>query len=311
MTEVRTCVSMNPYFRLTNDSHYYSPMDIDIIGRKGAALCDLYHLGMVVPPAFVISAENSIETYSKNGSSDKRLDKHLINDYRKAVHELEEQTGKIFGEEFPPASELVEQHSTKLPLLFSVRSSAPVSLPGMTETVLNLGVNDEIVKKLARTSNNPRWAYDTYRRFLQMFGNIVMGVDKKLYENILEAARNKAGVAQNYLLTAEDLMEVVEDFKALAVVPDDPWEQLQLTIEAMFRSWYSPRAVKYRDVYNIDNALGTAVIVQSMVYGNMSGRSGSGIAFTRNPDSGAKELSGEYLANAEVNRKIYSFQSGT
>ena len=136
-----------------------------------------------------------------------------------------------------------------------------------------------------------------------MFGDVVMGVDKKLYENILEAARNKAGVTQDYMLTFEDLTDVVKQFKALVYIPDDPWEQLQLTIEAMFRSWYSPRAVKYRDVNNIPSEIGTAVIVQSMVHGNMNTKCGCGFSCTRNPTTGSKELCGDFLPNAEVKSK--------
>lgn len=149
-------------------------------------------------------------------------------------------------------------------------------------------------------TNNPRWAYDTYRRFLQMFGNVVLGTNKQPYEDILEAARKRRAVPHESLLPVGDLQEVVEQFKLLAAVPEDPWEQLRMAVEAVFRSWFSPLAVKYRDVHSIPGDLGTAVTVQSMVYGNQNVLSGSGVAFTRNPITGAKELYGEYLTNSEV-----------
>lgn len=258
----------------------------------------MFRQGMPVPSAFVITTDACKDYYHQSEKGNK-LGPHLINDYKKAIHEMEVQTNKKFGGEcHDPRTKpaVVPKH----PLLLSVRSSAAVAMPGMMQTILNLGINEEIVDCMARLSGNPRWAYDTYRRFLQMFGHVVLNVEMKCYEDILEKARMKRGVAHNSLLTMADLVEVVKEFRAVAAVPDDPWEQLQMAVEAVFMSWYSPVALKYRDVHCISDDLGTAVTVQSMVFGNMNIRSGSGIAFTRNPSTGSKELYGEFLPNAEV-----------
>eukprot|EP00600_Ochromonadales_sp_CCMP1393_P008438 CAMPEP_0174954150 /NCGR_PEP_ID=MMETSP0004_2-20121128/265_1 /TAXON_ID=420556 /ORGANISM="Ochromonas sp., Strain CCMP1393" /LENGTH=988 /DNA_ID=CAMNT_0016201933 /DNA_START=1859 /DNA_END=4825 /DNA_ORIENTATION=- len=261
-----------------------------VLGNKGANLCEMYRLGMPVPPAFVITAESCLEYFKQD---DEELDKDLVAEYTKGVHEIESQTGKQFGGNFKT------QHPLKPPLLLSVRSGAAVSMPGMMDTILNLGINDDIVDVLARISNNPRWAFDTYRRFLQMFGNVVLGVDKQLYEDVLQVAREKRGVPHDSLLTMADLVDVVKEFKKIATVPAEPWEQLNMAVQAVFKSWYSPRAVKYRDIHHMHEVLGTAVNIQSMVYGNMNTRSGSGVAFTRNPTTGEKEMYGEFLSNAE------------
>jgi hypothetical protein len=179
----------------------------------------------------------------------------------------------------------------------------------MMQTVLNVGINDQIVENMAHISLNPRWAYDTYRRFLQMFGNVVLNLDEMPYEEILSVARSKRNVPHDSLLEEEDLKEVVKQFKLLTNVPDDPWVQLDMAIQAVFRSWNSPRAVKYRDINNISADYGTAVVVQSMVYGNLNAQSGSGVAFTRNPTTGAKELYGEYLPNSEVRDNTHTNQA--
>jgi len=186
------------------------------------------------------------------------------------------------------------------PLLLAVRSGAAVSMPGMMGTVLNVGINEHIVEYMAQNSQNPRWAYDTYRRFLQMFGNIVYNMDLQPYEDIVANVRKARGVDHDSQLLAEDFQEIVRHFKLLVAVPDDPWEQLHLSIEAVLKSWNSPRARKYREVNGIPHNLGTAVTVMSMVYGNLNDFSGSGVAFSRNPTTGAKELYGEYLTNAVV-----------
>ena len=275
----------------------------------------MYRLGMPVPPAFIITADCCIEYFKQQEKEGKekdggvgsmevvregsKLEHQLLMDCKKAVHELEMQTGKVFGGDLTATS-------PKNPLLLSVRSGAAVSMPGVMDTVLNLGINEEITNFLARTSGNPWWAFDSYRRFLQMFGDVVLGVGKRRYEEILEAARIKCSVAHDSLLPLPALKEVVAQFKALAEVPEDPWQQLQMAIEAVFRSWYSPRAVKYRDINGIAGDLGTAVTVQSMVYGNMNTKSGSGVAFTRNPATGQKELYGEFLFNAEVREGLGS-----
>jgi pyruvate,orthophosphate dikinase len=252
-------------------------------------------LGIPVPPGFVISTE-CCKDFLKLDVEQKvtRISDQLRSDYKNTVLELERVTGKKYGGTFPVKSD------TPLPLLLSVRSGAPVSMPGMMQTVLNVGINDQIVENMAHISLNPRWAYDTYRRFLQMFGNVVLNLDEKPYEDILSAARGKRNVPHDSQLEEEDLKEVVKQFKLLANVPEDPWVQLDMAIQAVFRSWNSPRAVKYRDINNISSDYGTAVVVQSMVYGNLNAQSGSGVAFTRNPTTGAKELYGEYLSNAEV-----------
>ncbi len=221
---------------------------------------------------------------------------HFIDEYSKSIKELEKQTGKQFG----VGMEKQQGHPNDVaPLLLSVRSGAAIPIPGLMNTVLNLGINDELVQVMARISNNPRWAFDTYRRFLQMYGTVVLNIDKKIYDDILEKACKKQGVQCCSELRTADLQQVVADFKEVAVVPQDPWEQLQVAIESMFCSWYSPRAVKYRDIHNMVSDMGTAVVVQSMVYGNMNARSGSGLAYSRSPVTGEKEVFGSYLANAE------------
>mmetsp|Transcript_34420 Transcript_34420/g.75871 ORF Transcript_34420/g.75871 Transcript_34420/m.75871 type:complete len:190 (-) Transcript_34420:355-924(-) len=173
-------------------------------------------------------------------------------------------------------------------------------MPGMMQTVLNLGINDEIVEALALLSSNPHWAYDCYRRFLQMYGTVILGADSARYDAVLKEARTARGVAKDTQLTVADLVEVVTKFKTFAEVPQDPWEQLLKTVESCFSSWLNPAAVKYRDIHCIQEELGTAVVVQSMVYGNWNARSGTGVMSTRNPQTGAKEMYGEFLQNAEV-----------
>lgn len=258
-------------------------------------------MGLPVPSAFIITAECCVEYFKEDGLKGTKLNTHLWDDICKGVHELEMQTGKSFGMERGVKSPMVRsQQEAKHMLLLSVRAGAMVSMPGMMDSVLNLGINDEVAEAMARATNNPRWAFDTYRRFLQMFGTVVLGTDKQPYEDILEAARKRRAVPHESLLPVADLQEVVEKFKLLASVPEDPWEQLRMAVEAVFRSWYSPLAVKYRDIHGIPGDLGTAVTVQSMVYGNQNVLSGSGVAFTRNPTTGAKELYGEYLTNSEV-----------
>lgn len=261
----------------------------------------MFRLGLPVPPGFVITTETCTDFFNQQGKTQTQLSTVLVDQYTKAIHELEKQTGKYFGGVQVGKQGIIstlEQINT-IPLLLSVRSGAAVSMPGMMDTILNLGINEELVLIMARLSNNPRWAFDTYRRFLSMFGTVVLGAEKSKYEEVMEKARKRRGVEYDSMLTMSDLQTVVKHFKEIATVPDDPWEQLQMAIEAVFCSWYSPRAVKYRDIHGISNDLGTAVTVQSMVYGNMNMRSGSGVAFTRNPATGEKVFYGEYLNNAE------------
>jgi pyruvate, orthophosphate dikinase len=266
----------------------------------------MHRLGIPVPPAFIITTDSCLAYFkSKDEEGNNgcpKLCSLLLEDCTKAVHSLETATGKKFGGDFllVDGTQKSDWKDTKDPLLLSVRSGAAVPMVGMMDAILNIGINDQIVAFMAHRSGNPRWAWDSYRRFLQMFGTVVLGIDKKLYEDVLLGARLRSNVHHDSLLTAAVLEEVVQQFKTIAAVPSDPWEQLKLAIEGVFRSWQSPGAVKYRDIHGISDALGTAVTVQSMVYGNMNIRSGSGVAFTRNPGTGIKELYGEYLTNAEV-----------
>eukprot|EP01038_Epipyxis_sp_PR26KG_P012263 gene12263-16443_t len=268
--------------------------DSNLLGNKGSNLCEMFKLGLPVPAGFIITTETSLEYYQQQLSdSSGASSKQLIDEYSHGIKELEKQTGQTFGGIDSAKS------AEYIPLLLSVRSGAAVSMPGMMDTILNLGINDEVAIVLARFTNNVRFAYDTYRRFLQMYGTVVLQVDKESYEYILQNAKNRRGVKSDSELTADDLKIIVEEFKALAKVPEDPWEQLRLAINAVFGSWYSTRAIKYRDIHNISNELGTAVTIQCMVYGNMNNHSGSGVAFTRDPSTGIKRFYGEYLENAE------------
>ena len=184
------------------------------------------------------------------------------------------------------------------PLLVSVRSGAPVSMPGMMNTILNLGLNDAITAGLAERTGNPRFAYDSQRRFIQMFADVVLGVDGERYEDVIEAHKKAKGYETDPEMTAEDWQAVIAEFKAIAPIPEDPFEQLRLAIEAVFTSWHSPRAQVYREMNEIPESLGTAVTVQPMVFGNFGDTSGSGVAFTRNPATGVAERYGEFLFNA-------------
>jgi pyruvate,orthophosphate dikinase len=296
--------------------------DKNLLGSKGANLCEMFRLGLpgehflsdthlktfflirsncyLVPPGFVVTTEACSEFFKQEKH---KLLEQFVDEYAKSVRELEKLTGKQFGGGAAAAGGGTPQHKDQphdvMPLLLSVRSGAATPIPGLMETVLNLGVNDELVLVMARVSNNPRWAYDTYRRFLQMYGTVVLSIEAKIYADILDKAVQKSGVAGASELGAAALQEVVAQFKEVAVVPQDPWEQLQVALESMFCSWFSPRAVKYRDLHGLVGDLGTAVVVQAMVYGNMNSRSGVGLAFTRSPVTGEKTVYGRYLANAE------------
>jgi pyruvate,orthophosphate dikinase len=180
------------------------------------------------------------------------------------------------------------------PLLFSVRSGAPVSMPGMMNTILNLGINDEIAEGLAQRTGNPRFAYDCYRRFIQMFADVVLGADAHAMEQVIEDYKKQHGYANDVAMQAEDWQAVIERFKAMVDFPEDPFVQLRLAVEAVFQSWHTPRANVYREMNNIPTHLGTAVNVQSMVFGNFGEDSGSGVAFTRNPATGEREFFGEF-----------------
>ena len=272
-----------------------------ILGGKGANLAEMANIGLPVPPGFTITCQTCME-YANAGNTWPEGALDTIHEYRL---DLEERIGKKIGD-------------AEDPLLVSVRSGAPMSMPGMMDTVLNLGLNDQSINGLIKQTENPRFAWDSYRRFIQMFSNVVMGLDGDLFENAIDAMKNDRGVASDTDLTAEDLQELVAEFKAhlrrerlrrrvpqpgggrcRAAFPQDPMVQLQLAIEAVFGSWNNPRAVLYRKQNKIADDLGTAVNVQSMVFGNKGNTSATGVAFTRNPANGEKEFYGDYLVNAQ------------
>ena len=260
----------------------------NLLGGKGANLAEMTNLGMPVPPGFTISTEACTDYYNDGREINDETRKQIFD----ALEWLEGVRGKKFGDENDP-------------LLVSVRSGAPVSMPGMMDTILNLGLNDRSVAGFARKTGNPRFAYDSYRRFIQMFSDVVMGQPKTLFDAILEDEKKKHGYVYDTELQAEDLQNVIAEYKKLyreqqgEDFPQDPRVQLMEAIKAVFRSWDNPRANTYRRMYDIPYELGTAVNVQSMVFGNMGNTSGTGVAFTRNPATGAKGIYGEYLINAQ------------
>ena len=255
--------------------------DRDLLGGKGADLCEMTKLGLPVPYGYVITTPTCRDFFEAGN----KLPSLLEQEYRVALDLVEKKMGARFGD-------------PENPLLFSVRSGAAVSMPGMMNTILNLGLNDEIVEGLANKTDNPRFAWDSYRRFIQMFADVVLGVDGHKFEHEIiqyKAAHNKT---QDVEMTAQDWQEIVRIFKTLAEFPQDPFVQLKLAVEAVFLSWYTPRANVYREMNNIPEALGTAVNVQAMVFGNFGDDSGSGVAFTRDPSTGEHYFFGEYLFNA-------------
>ncbi len=266
----------------------------DLLGGKGANLAEMTNLGIPVPAGFTISTEVCIEYYKNN----QQLPEGLEDEVLEALRRVEEVMQAKFGDR-------------ENPLLVSVRSGARVSMPGMMDTVLNLGLNDETVQGLIKKTNNSRFAYDSYRRFVAMYGDVVLGMkpeskdDVDPFEEILEAKKKERGVQYDTELTAEDLKELVQEFKEAIKkrtgkpFPEDPYEQLWGAIGAVFSSWNNERAIVYRKINNIPDHWGTAVNVQSMVFGNMGDDSGTGVAFTRNPATGEKELYGEFLMNAQ------------
>jgi pyruvate,orthophosphate dikinase len=259
----------------------------DILGGKGAGLAEMTNIGLPVPAGFTISAE-VCDYYYKNG---KTYPEGLAEEIEENLKRLEKVTGKKFGD---PSN----------PLLVSVRSGAAISMPGMMDTILNLGLNDEVVKGLATMTNNPRFAYDAYRRFIQMFGDVVLGINKNEFEAILEERKKEKGIEWDSQLTENDLKEIVEKFKEIYKkhnyeFPQDPRKQLEMAIEAVFKSWMNERAIKYREINDIKGLLGTAVNVVEMVFGNMGEDSGTGVGFTRNPNNGEKEFYAEFLPNAQ------------
>ncbi|MFA7554653.1 MAG: pyruvate, phosphate dikinase [Spongiibacteraceae bacterium] len=255
--------------------------DRDLLGGKGANLCEMTTLGLPVPFGFIITTPTCREFFE----SGNKLPALLEQEYRVALDLVEKKMGARFGD-------------PENPLLFSVRSGAAVSMPGMMNTVLNLGLNDEIAEGLARKTNNPRFAYDSYRRFIQMFADVVMGVDGDLFEHALERYKAEHNKQLDVEMSAEDWQAIIAIYKTLVQFPEDPFVQLKMAVEAVFLSWYTPRAHVYREMNNIPETLGTAVNVQAMVFGNFGEDSGSGVAFTRNPSTGEHRFFGEFLFNA-------------
>ncbi|WP_368993712.1 pyruvate, phosphate dikinase [Caldifermentibacillus hisashii] len=260
----------------------------NILGGKGANLAEMTNIGLPVPFGFTISTQACNDYYKAGKKISDTVEQQIL----VALEQLEEKTGKKLGD-------------VTNPLLVSVRSGSVFSMPGMMDTVLNLGMNDETVKAVARLTNNERFAYDSYRRFIQMFSNVVLGIDLFYFEQFLEETREKKGYKVDPELTAEDWQEVIAGYKAIVKrqkkieFPQNPQEQLFLAIRAVFDSWNNQRAIVYRRIHKIPDSLGTAVNVQSMVFGNMGNDSGTGVAFTRNPSTGEHQLYGEYLMNAQ------------
>ncbi|MEL1136220.1 pyruvate, phosphate dikinase [Desulfitobacterium sp. THU1] len=260
----------------------------DLLGGKGANLAEMTNIDLPVPPGFTITTE-ACNDYYANG---RNLPEGIWEQIVPALANIEEATGKKFGDKVNP-------------LLVSVRSGAKFSMPGMMDTILNLGLNDDTVEGLAASTQNQRFAYDSYRRFIQMFGDVVLEVEHHEFERILEDAKEKQGVSYDSELSAESLKEIVVGYKKLiqrrtgSPFPLDPMQQLEQAILAVFRSWNNDRAIVYRKINEIPDNIGTAVNVQSMVFGNMGNDSGTGVAFTRNPSTGERALYGEYLMNAQ------------
>ncbi|PKB81363.1 MAG: pyruvate, phosphate dikinase [SAR202 cluster bacterium Io17-Chloro-G9] len=260
----------------------------DLLGGKGSNLCEMVSLGLPVPPGFVISTQVCQEYYALGN----RIPQGLSEGVKSNVHLLEKSLGRTFG-------------SATNPLLLSVRSGAKVSMPGMMDTILNLGINDDIVKGLASMMGDPRPAFDAYRRFLQIYANVVLEVPAGTFEEILATHKQRAGVELDYQLNEGHLKAIIADYKgavhqaAGAEVPVDPWQQLDQAVSAVFRSWNTPRAIFYRDHNGISHDMGTAVTIMSMVFGNLGETSGTGVLFTRNPSQGDREIYGEFLPNAQ------------
>jgi len=260
----------------------------DVLGGKGAGLAEMTNAGLPVPPGFTI-ATSACRLYFQNGN---KTPDFILAQKNEALAKLESLLGQKLGD-------------LKKPLLVSVRSGAKFSMPGMMDTILNLGMNDEVAEVIAEKSQNRRFAYDSYRRFIQMFGNVVMEIPKDKFEHVFDGQKKKKKVKLDTELTAEDLQDVIAEYKNVVRkdvgkdFPQDPHIQLDMAIEAVFRSWYNPRAKTYRRLNKISDDLGTAVNVQTMVFGNMGDTSGTGVGFTRDPATGAKEFYGEFLMNAQ------------
>src|SRR5579884_3987674 len=260
----------------------------DILGGKGAGLAEMTNIGVPVPPGFTISTEVCTYFYAHNKSYPPELKKVV----EENLARVEKSAGKKFGD-------------PKKPLLVSVRSGARASMPGMMDTILNLGLNDATVEGLIRTTGNPRFAYDCYRRFITMYSDVVLGLGHEHFEELLDHHKERQGYNLDTDLTADDWAELVERYKKRVLdelgrpFPQDPHEQLWGAIGAVFGSWMNQRAITYRKLHNIPESWGTAVNVQAMVFGNMGDTSATGVAFTRNPSTGERRLYGEFLINAQ------------
>ncbi|MDY3939619.1 MAG: PEP/pyruvate-binding domain-containing protein, partial [Spirochaetia bacterium] len=260
----------------------------DLLGGKGANLAEMTNLGIPVPPGFTIATKGCDLYYHNN----RQLPQIILDQVDENLSKLEKLTGKKLGD-------------PKNPLLVSVRSGAAVSMPGMMDTILNLGLNDQAVEGLAQLTNNPRFAWDSYRRFIQMFSDVALGMDINLFESLLEKKKEERGVELDTELNAADLKDLVARYKETFKVhqnrefPQDAKAQLIDAIYAVFRSWQNDKAIKYRRLNNIEGLLGTAVNVQSMVFGNSGDGSGTGVCFSRDPSTGENYFYGEYLMNAQ------------
>ncbi|MBQ3022161.1 MAG: pyruvate, phosphate dikinase, partial [Clostridia bacterium] len=260
----------------------------NLLGGKGANLAEMTAIGLPVPQGFTITTEACTQYYEDGRKINDEIQAQIM----EYIDKMEEICGKKFGDK-------------ENPLLVSVRSGARASMPGMMDTILNLGLNEDVVQAMAAKSGNPRWAYDCYRRFIQMYSDVVMEVGKKYFEQLIDEMKEKKGVSNDIDLTAEDLKTLAEQFKAEYKskigkdFPTDPKEQLMGAVEAVFRSWDNPRANVYRRDNDIPYSWGTAVNVQMMAFGNMGDDCGTGVAFTRDPATGEKGLMGEFLVNAQ------------
>jgi len=258
------------------------------LGGKGYGLVQMTAMGLPVPPGIIILTQACKEYYQNGG----KIPEGLFDELKQKMAQLEVKTGKKFGD-------------PKNPLLLSVRSGAPYSMPGMMDTILNLGLNDQVVEGLVSLSGDKFFAYDAYRRFIQMFGRIAMGVKGERFEKVLEEVKQRLNIKHDIEIPPEEMKKVVEEFKKIIReetgrdFPQDPWTQLKMAVEAVFKSWNNPRAIEYRKYYKIPDDLGTAVNIQMMVFGNLGERSGSGVGFTRNPSTGEKKLYGEFLPKAQ------------
>ena len=261
----------------------------NLLGGKGANLAEMTNLGLPIPQGFTVTTEACTDYYKQGETISEEIQEQIF----KNLADLEELMGKKFGD-------------TEDPLLVSVRSGARASMPGMMDTILNLGLNDVAVEGFAKKTGNPRFAYDSYRRFIQMYSDVVMEVPKSFFEKIIDEVKEAKGVTYDTELDADDLKNLAEKFKAVykeqmkgQEFPQDPREQLMGAVKAVFRSWDNPRAIVYRRMNDIPGDWGTAVNVQCMVFGNKGNTSGTGVAFTRNPSTGEKGIYGEYLINAQ------------